>query len=131
MAHPFLFVRGEIRTIKDFADMEIPVMIPNQSGIFVDAVCVGIPVPKGYGAVVEIARDSEDRYYASCYYATPTGGGGFTPSAKWNTLHGKEEAFLEGIKLLGRCDSMRKFQREFRDAKHEYFKRSHKQLTLF
>lgn len=133
MAHPFIFLdkRRPVYTIEDFATLEIPASEPNESGVFTEKIYVDIPAGRGYAMVLGVAKDSAGMYHVGIVLGTPTGGGGFAPSRTWNSFRSKEEAFLEGLKLIEARRGFEKFRKHLRDAKREYFNSAHRQLELF
>lgn len=133
MAHPFIFLdKGRpVYTIEDFAGLEIEATEPNENGVFTEKTYVDIPVKCGYAVVLGVAKDSAGMYHVGVKIGTPTGGGGYSPSRKWNELRSKEEAFLEGLKLIEATRDFWKFRSYFREARKKYFNSAHRQLELF
>lgn len=127
-----MFLRGRpVYSIEEFVNLEIAASPANQSGVFVDAVCVDTPVPGGFQAFLEIAKDAEGNYYVSCHAITTTGYSGFSPSGRWGSHDSREEAFVAGINLLQKRFHNKVSRKWFSEAKKEYFRCSHRQLELF
>lgn len=132
MRYAGMFLRDRrVYSIGEFVALELAPSAVNQSGVFVDATYVAMPVPNGFGAVLEVAMDANGRYHVSCHASTASGYRGFSPSSKWNSLGTREEAFVAGVHILQGYFRHKLSRKYFSEAKREYFRRAHRQLELF
>ena len=120
----------EVVAIQEFAQMELPLSTPNDSGVCTEHTNVLIPSPAGTVALALIAR-GDDGYHVSSEFETRTGFSGGWPSQNSKACKDKTEAFTAGIIRLERNWEMG-FSREYADrARQIYYNALHKQLTLF
>ncbi len=120
----------EVVAIQEFAQMELPLSTPNDSGVYTEHTNVLIPSPAGTVALALIAR-GDDGYHVSSEFETRTGFSGGWPLQNSKTCKDKTEAFTAGIIRLERNWDMG-FSREYADrARQIYYNALHKQLTLF
>ena len=91
----------EVVTIQEFAQMELPLSTPNDSGVYTEYTNVLIPSPAGTVALALIAR-GDDGYHVSSEFETRTGFSGGWPSQNSKTCKDKAEAFTAGIIWLER-----------------------------
>ncbi|MCX4259111.1 MAG: hypothetical protein OSJ34_05260 [Muribaculaceae bacterium] len=120
----------EVVAIQEFAQMELPLSTPNDSGVYTEHTNVLIPSPAGTVALALIAR-GDDGYHVSSEFETRTGFSGGWPSQNSKACKDKTEAFTAGIIRLERNWEMG-FSREYADrARQIYYNALHKQLTLF
>lgn len=120
----------EAVTIQEFAQMELPLSTPNNSGVYTEHTNVLIPSPAGTVALALIAR-GDDGYHVSSEFETRTGFSGGWPSQSSKAWKDKTDAFTAGIVGLERNWEMG-FSREYADrARQTYYNALHKQLTLF
>ena len=120
----------EVVAIQEFAQMELPLSTPHDSGVYTEHTNVLIPSPAGTVALALIAR-GDDGYHVSSEFETRTGFSGGWPSQNSKACKDKTEAFTAGIIRLERNWEMG-FSREYADrARQIYYNALHKQLTLF
>ncbi len=120
----------EVVAIQEFAQMELPLSTPNDSGVYTEHTNVLIPSPAGTVALALIAR-GDDGYHVSSEFETRTGFSGGWPSQNSKACKDKTEAFTAGIIRLERNWEMG-FSREYAyRARQIYYNALHKQLTLF
>lgn len=117
--------------IRDFAQMDIQATDPNEYGVFTDAVYVNIPVRYGYACVLGMAKSRQGAYHISCRWATPTGSNTCGVPASEGTFGSQEEAFVGGLEYIKRRFKVDGLWRYIAEAKREFFKHHHKQLSLF
>lgn len=123
-----MYKNGKIVSIADFANMDIPVSRPNENGVFMERVNVGIATPQNMLLLVEIAH-GEKGYYFGLIHETRTGGSMSPVSISKNVYDKKEDAFLAAI---DRLKTYEKINPEYlTEAVHELFNSKHKQLELF
>ena len=123
-----MYKNGKIVSIADFANMDIPVSRPNENGVFMERVNVGIATPQNMLLLVEIAH-GEKGYYFGLIHETRTGGSMSPVSLSKNVYDSKEDAFLAAIDSLRTNDRIR--PEYLTEAVHELFNSKHKQLELF
>ena len=86
----------EVVAIQEFAQMELPLSTPNDSGVYTEHTNVLIPSPAGTVALALIAR-GDDGYHVSGEFETRTGFSGGWPSQNSKACKDKTEAFTAGV----------------------------------
>lgn len=120
-----------VASIGEFALMDVPATEPNDCGVFTKCIMVDIPLPKGYGAFVDVARSKQGKWYISTEFCTRTGYSGGLPWLDRDAYNSREEAFIAGVRRLERKQGAERFGSYFAMAKQEFFKCHHRQLGLF
>ena len=130
--HPMICVPADrVFPIRDFAQMDIQATDPNECGVFTDAVYVNIPVRYGYACVLGMAKSRQGAYHISYHLATSTGCNTCGVSASKGTFGSQEDAFVGGLEYIKRLFKVDGLWRYIAEAKREFFKHHHKQLSLF
>lgn len=111
--------------------MEIPVTVPNDSGVYAEAIYVHIPAKFGYGFALGFARNDKGIYHISYHSATPNGFYTCGVSAKNGSFGSQEDAFIGGLEHIKQHFKRDGLWKHFIEAKREFFKYHHKQLSLF
>lgn len=111
--------------------MKIPVTAPNDCGVYVEAVHIYIPVKSGYGFALGFAKNSKGVYHISYHWATPTGCSICGVSAKNGSFGSHEDAFIGGLNRIRDRFKLIGLENCITEAKREFFKYHHKQLSLF